>query len=122
MADVKGLREYLDGAKKAVYDGVDAVVEVNREQAQALFQTSQALVPVETGTLRNSGQVKKTKTGATVVYTAPYAAKVEFSDKIQRKNGQRFFLHQPMTEQIEATGNKWQAAFLRALEANAKGG
>lgn len=122
MADIHGLQEYLANVKRAVYSGVDAVVQVNREQAQALFQASQALVPVESGNLRNSGQVKNTKTGATIVYTAPYAAKVEFSDKIQRKNGQRFFLHQPMSEQVEATGTKWQAAFLAALEANAKGG
>ena len=122
MADVNGAKQWLDNAKKAVYDGVSAVIEVNRDQAQFVLNQSLALVPVESGKLRDSAVIKRTKTGATITYTAPYAAKVEFSSKIQRKNGQRFFLHQPMTESIEATGNKWQAAFLGALQANAQGG
>lgn len=122
MAEVIGAKDWLDNAKKAVYDGVDAVIDVNREQAQMVLAQSQALVPVESGKLRDSARIRQTKTGAIITYTEPYAAKVEFSAKIQRKNGQRFFLHQPMTESIESTGTKWQSAFLGALQANAQGG
>lgn len=113
---------FLANAKKAVYEGVDAVIDVNRRRTRLVFGLSQARIPVDHGDLRATGKVVETKTGATITYTSPYAVKLEFSDKIQRNTGQRFFLHQSMSEQVEATGAEWQAEFLGALERNAQGG
>lgn len=122
MASLKGNTEFLRDCYKIRNEGVDAIRDVNRSSAQQVFAKSQGLVDVETGKLRNSGKITQTKTGATIVYTAPHAAKLEFSDKIKRKNGQRFFLHQPMTEAVEPTGAGWQTAFQGVIQANSKGG
>lgn len=115
-------RTFLANAKKAVYEGVDAVIDVNRQRCKLVFALSQSRVPVDHGDLQSTGKVVETKTGATITYTSPYAVKLEFSEKIQRKTGQRFFLTGSMSEQVEATGADWQAAFLGALERNAQGG
>lgn len=122
MASLRGNTEFLKSCQKIRNDGVNAIRDVNREQAQQVFAKSQSLVPVLSGELRDSGKVTQTKTGATIVYTAKHAAKVEFSDKIKRQNGQRFFLHQPMTEAVEPTGTGWQTAFLAVVQANSQGG
>ena len=122
MASLRGNTEFLKACQKIRDDGVNAIRDVNREQAREVLNKALSLVPVDTGKLRDSAKISQTKTGATITFTAPYAAKVEFSDKIQRKNGQRFFLHQPMTESIDSTVNKWQTAFLGVIQANSQGG
>jgi len=122
MASIRGNTEFLKSCYKIRDDGVGAVVQVNRDSAREVFAESQALVDVDTGELRDSGEVKNTKTGATIIYKAPHAAKLEFSTKIKRKNGQAFFLHGPMTRSVEPTGAKWQSSFLNVIQQNSKGG
>ncbi len=64
-------QELVDDINQAILDGVqDWVAEV--------YDASQENVPVQTGTLKNSGSVRITSTGGEIAYNAPYAAAVEF--------------------------------------------
>lgn len=52
--------------------------------AEDIFEDSQRRVPVDSGTLKGSGRVVETDTGAEVVYDADYAAHVEYGTSTQR--------------------------------------
>jgi len=124
MASLRGNTEFLKSCRKIRDDGLAAIVDVNREQAQAVLNRAKELVPVKTGALRDSGKVTKSKTGGNIVFgdkNAPYAAYVHNQPQLQHDNGQAFFTYAAMGEAVEPTGKAWQTAFLRVIDANAKG-
>ena len=60
--------------RSAVYKGI-------KRNADRIFDLSQKDCPVDRGTLKRSGYVRKLKNGAVIGYRAPYAAAVEFGTK-----------------------------------------
>ena len=57
--------------KQAIIDGI-------HDCGDAIFATSQTLVPVDTGHLKKSGSIAHLKNGVRIKYRAPYAGAVEF--------------------------------------------
>ena len=53
------------------------VMEVIENLATAVFQQSQAVVPVATGELKNSGSLTRTNDGYELKYSAPYASLID---------------------------------------------
>tara|TARA_Y100000310_G_scaffold212376_1_gene213216 strand:+ start:3511 stop:3942 length:432 start_codon:yes stop_codon:yes gene_type:complete len=80
--------EFKRTLKKLLRKNRKAVARVMNEEAHAIWERSQILVPVRTGRLKGSGRVEKaTSVGkkyisAGVVYTAPYATYVHESTEI----------------------------------------
>ena len=54
---------------------------------QDTLEDSQEYAPVDKGILVNSGDFKPLKTGGEIVYTAPYAARMEFGDSFRPFKG-----------------------------------
>lgn len=71
---------------------------VGKTQMDKVFTESQRLVPRKSGRLARSGKVIITPKGAAVVYTADYAAKIEFDTSLVHSNGQSHFVAQPFRE------------------------
>ncbi len=84
--------------------------------APDLLEKSQALCPVDTGDLVNSGHIEEAPNGFAVVYDSDHA--VEVHDDLDRvhPDGQAKFLEQPAVEQKSEVAETWQGAanqFLR---------
>ena len=62
------------------------------EAAELLLRESQARVPVRTGALRDSGEVKSEGRSATVTYSAPYAVPVHENLLSHHTSGEAKFL------------------------------
>lgn len=65
----------------------DAIVKGIQDTLEDIFATSQDYVPVDKGILVNSGDFKPLKYGGEIVYTAPYAARMEFGDSFHPFTG-----------------------------------
>lgn len=55
-----------------------AILEGIWDCGDAIFSTSQTLVPVDKGHLKKSGRVRRLRNGVQIAYRTPYAAAVEF--------------------------------------------
>ena len=58
----------------------NAIVKGIQDTLEDIFAQSQEYVPVDNGILVNSGDVIPLKNGGQIIYTAPYAARMEFGD------------------------------------------
>ena len=109
MARIKGIQ--IDGFKELyqklglLEEEIDAAaIKGVRKLANVILGESQKLVPVETGTLKNSGTVsldKKNKI-ATISYNTPYARKQHEDNTLNHpRGGQAKYLERPFNEKSD---------------------
>jgi threonine synthase len=109
MARIKGIQ--IDGFKELyqkmglLEEEIDAAaIKGVRKLANVILGESQKLVPVETGTLKNSGTVsldKKNKI-ATISYNTPYARKQHEDNTLKHpRGGQAKYLERPFNEKSD---------------------
>lgn len=109
MARIKGIQ--IDGFKELyqkmglLEEEIDAAaIKGVRKLANIILGESQKLVPVETGTLKNSGTVsldKKNKI-ATISYNTPYARKQHEDNTLKHpRGGQAKYLERPFNEKSD---------------------
>jgi hypothetical protein len=76
-----------DGGKFVIAEITEAITEAAQDMAQVVLLEAQRIVPVDTGELRDSGQVSMRDTGSTVVadieFLAGHAAYVEYGTGIR---------------------------------------
>ena len=65
----------------------NAIVKGIQDTLEDIFAQSQEYVPVDNGILVNSGDVIPLKNGGQIIYTAPYAARMEFGDSFRPFRG-----------------------------------
>ena len=69
-----------------------AIKPLEKEVAEEILKEAKKNCPVDTGTLKNSGYVKKQGDGYTVGFGADYAMIVHEQPQSYRENGKRHFL------------------------------
>lgn len=113
--------ENAEAVQKAVRDlgeqGPPRLARALYAEAQEIMTKSRRLVPVDTGALRASGQVRTGHTGrdpyVEIVYggpAAPYAIYVHERLDVNHTVGQAKFLEQPTLEQVRGMGDRLAAA------------
>ncbi len=96
-----------------------AVIDGTRKNVKRIFDTSQRLVPVRTGRLKNSGRIKQTSSGADISYNTPYAAKMEFGQEAQDFSNERHVIKVKATTRksyVTKEGTMVKAAVVPAHE------
>lgn len=63
-----------------------------RDLGQLIFLESQALVPVDKGTLKKSGTIRNISSGIQITYRAPYAAVIEFGSQDHRERVKKHYV------------------------------
>lgn len=109
MARVKGIQ--IDGFKELyqkmglLEEEIDkAALKGVRKLANVILGESQKLVPVETGTLKDSGTVSLDKQNkiATISYNTPYARKQHEDNTLNHpRGGQAKYLERPFNEKSD---------------------
>lgn len=73
---VKGMDDLKDFLKAMKERGREAAIDGIHNYLDYAFEISQKACPIDTGILRASGEVIKTKNGGAITYKAPYALAV----------------------------------------------
>ena len=79
-------------ARPALADLVRRARRAGVDEAKEILRVAQERAPVLSGTLRDSGRVVETATGARVEFTAPYAAAVHEDMDARHAHGEAKFL------------------------------
>lgn len=117
MSNVSGLSGVLKGLKNLRKNQMAALARGIKKGALLIFRDAQAIVPVDQGNLKASGQVRTEETDSTVeasiVYTAEYAIYVH--ENLDAAHGAEF--NRKHSAEIKsgaehARGPKQQAKFL----------
>ena len=87
----------------------NGIIRSLRSLARDIFRTSQKLVPVRTGRLKDSGKQVDTPSGAMVYYDTPYATKVEAGfvqfRRVTKNNANKFLRN---ANQLPISPNKFK--------------
>lgn len=105
------------------------IADLNRGNARAILAASQPLVPVDTGTLKRSGRVKRAAKGAArLIYGGPgfknprtkrnvdYAGYVHYRLDVKHPIGQAQFVGQPLRTERPAREKATARAFRKWLK------
>ena len=106
--DVTGIAEMQQRLQAFAAEVTPLLAIALQQEADAILEVSQGLVPVDTGLLRSTGAVSSPTLAGLVAAveisyggqgTAPYAAKVHFDTTMRHpRGGQAFYLQQPFFE------------------------
>lgn len=99
---VKGISSWKQSASKAADKMNTGAMQGTVAGAEQVLRDSNAIVPIDSGNLRNSGKVRmedtKNKKKAAVGYSASYAVFVHENLDANHKNGQAKFLQKAVVK------------------------
>lgn len=101
--NVEGFQAALAQAATALRQAAQRGMEAG---AQQVLAEAQALVPVDTGDLRDSGHVRMEGNTAVVVFDSDHAAVIHERTDLAHHHGQAHFLSDPLIHDRERTGAK----------------
>lgn len=119
--DIKGFKEIYKNLNITEEQIIKGAVRGMRTTAQNILGESQKLVPVDTGTLQESGNVKVNQNAltATISYNTPYALKQHEDATLKHpKGGEAKYLERPFNEKKGELENNVGDAVFKALEKN----
>lgn len=119
--DIKGFKEIYKNLNVTEEQIMKAAIKGMRITAQNILGESQKLVPVDTGTLQKSGNVKVNQDAltATVSYNTPYALKQHEDATLKHpKGGEAKYLERPFNEKKGELENNVGYEIFKALEKN----
>lgn len=93
--EVEGFDEAEELVAELKDKAEEAVEKGNEDLAKAIYNESQTLVPVDTGRLKRSGEIRQRTNSISILYTAPYAIWVHERVELSHDNGQAKFLEEP---------------------------
>lgn len=119
--DIKGFKEIYKNLNITEEQIIKGAIKGMKITAQNILGESQKLVPVDTGILQKSGNVKVNQDAltATISYNTPYALKQHEDATLKHpKGGEAKYLERPFNEKKgELESNVGDAVF-KALEKN----
>lgn len=100
--DIKGLKEVYKNLELAEEEIIAAALKGQKVLAQNILGESQKLVPVDTGTLKRSGNIKTEGNITTISYNTPYALKQHEDASLNHpKGGEAKYLERPFNEKVQ---------------------
>jgi len=97
MIEITGISAFIQYFQNAVEIDPE-LKQIQDTISESVLDRSNSLVPVDTGELRNSGHIVKSKDGNNIIYDAPHSLVVHEDLSVTDKNGQAKFLEKAMSE------------------------
>lgn len=116
---IDGLREVYKDLQLTEEEIIKAALKGQKILAQNILGESQKLVPVDTGTLKRSGNIQTEDNITTISYNTPYALKQHEDATLNHPNGgEAKYLERPFNEKAGELESYIQTEVYKTLRRN----